>query len=140
MEYMEQQMQQQIEAGISNAERCYARIAEMEEQNAALAAQVEAVTSAYKNLCGAINDMDDCETGTDEMETAIGAVFHAMRNGYGIVNATPQHHLRQVRADAGRDGFIEGFRYDDEIHFNGAPSDIKIAADKYHASILAGKE
>ena len=40
MEYMEQQMQQQIEAGISNAEQCYARITELEEQNAALAAQV----------------------------------------------------------------------------------------------------
>ena len=48
MEYMEQQMQQQIEAGLSNAEQCYARIAELEDQNAALAAQVESLLDDRK--------------------------------------------------------------------------------------------
>lgn len=98
------------------------RIDELEEKNAALAAQVEALRSAALD---AISFMPG------------GEAKAALRDAY---DAIPQHHLRQVRADAGRDGFIEGFRYDDEIHFNGAPSDIKIAADKYHASILAGKE
>lgn len=96
-------------------------IQKLKDERDALAAQVEAMRMAIMSNC-----YDDPSTsGQRLMELA---------------NKTPQHHLRQVRADAGRDGFIEGFRYDDEIHFNGAPSDIKIAADKYHASILAGKE
>ena len=45
MEYMEQQMQNYIEAGISEADRCYARIVELEELNQALQAQVEALQS-----------------------------------------------------------------------------------------------
>ena len=74
-----------------------------------LVAQVEAIKSAYQNLCGAISDMDDCESGTDEMETAIGAVFHAMRNGYSSVHATPTQHLRDRDAEKGRAGFIAGY-------------------------------
>ena len=41
MSYMEQQMQSYIEGGLSEADRCYTRIAELEQQNAELAAQVE---------------------------------------------------------------------------------------------------
>jgi len=115
-------------------------IQKLKDERDALAAQVETLKSAYKKLCGAINDMDDAEIDTEEMDRLTLKVFKVMKAGYQIANEPPQHHLRQVRADAGRDGFIKGFRYDDEIHFNDAPSDIKIAADKYHASILAGKE
>lgn len=38
MSYPEQQMQNFIEAGLSEADRCYARIAELEQQNAELVA------------------------------------------------------------------------------------------------------
>lgn len=78
MEYMEQQMQQQIEAGLSNAEQCYARIADLEDQNAALAAQVEALREAWKAV-----KRNDWDAPLDE-----------------AFEKTPQHHLCQVRADA----------------------------------------
>ncbi|HAT42391.1 MAG TPA: hypothetical protein DCS87_11835 [Rheinheimera sp.] len=76
------------------------RNAELIEERDALAAQVEALRSAYQNLCGAIDDMDNCEEGTAEMETAIGEMFHAMRNGYNKVHATPLQCLRDVIAAA----------------------------------------
>lgn len=79
-------------------------------QNAELVAQVEATKSAYQNLCGAISDMDDCESDTDEMETAIGAVFHAMRNGYNSFYATPAYCLRDIQTEAGRAGYYQGFK------------------------------
>lgn len=107
----------------------------------ALAATVEALTSAYKNLCGSINDMDDCETGTDEMETAIGAVFHAMRNGYGIVHSTPQQHLRDVRAEAGQDGFIAGAELIIDLVSDGSNTGAyKSHADEYAERVRAGEK
>lgn len=115
------------------------QIAQLTAERDALAAHVEALTSAYKNLCGAIDDMDNCESGTDEMETAIGAVFSAMRNGYNSVHATPQHHLRQVRADAYQSGFVKGAKVANEspeIYAMGLES----VAKQYAASILAGKD
>ena len=47
-------------------------------------------------------------------------------------------YLRQVRADAGRAGFVEGVEW---FLYNSDESTTKaIAADNYHASILAGKD
>ena len=147
MEYMEQQMQQQIEAGLSNAEQCYARISELEEQNAALAAAIEALREAYGSFV---------ETGFDEIpgdafsaapqhhlrQMRADAVMDAINNGF-----TPEqfHALKdsrdgvQLRADAGRVGFIAGYM----LCNDGAAllkHNYKGMADNYHASILAGKE
>ena len=118
MEYMEQQMQQQIEAGLSNAEQCYARIAELEERNAALAAQVEALREAWEAV-----KRNDWDAPLDE-----------------AFEKTPQHHLRQVRADAGRVGYLQG-----HLDAGGSASDWNKKHSEYHAnqyaaSILAGKE
>ena len=111
MEYMEQQMQQQIEAGISNAERCYARIAELEEQNAALAAMhVDNVRHIWESRnCGSCEELAEKH---DALNATVAALRKFIESGSPIntnpdkcerrklLAATPQHHLRQVRADA----------------------------------------
>ena len=54
--------------------------------------------------------------------------------------ATQQHHLHQVRADAGRDGFNAGFYFCTCMVFECSEQDPVKGANDYHASILAGKE
>ena len=90
MEYMEQQMQQQIEAGLSNAGQCYARIAELEGQSAALAARLE---ECLECLCS----MQQCIG-----EITISYRLDAEMVGQQIYQGTgmTEPELRQVRADA----------------------------------------
>ena len=127
MEYMEQQMQQQIEAGLSNAEQCYARIAELEDQNAALAAQLHVLKTAAKFILNS------------KRRLAKRKAYAALADA---VNKTPDQCLAPVRADAGRDGFIACLkhfhRYDDKAGMMAI--DDRKAANQHHASILAGKE
>lgn len=67
----------------------------------ALAAQVEQLKSAYKELAGAINDADDCEDGTPEMEEATGKIFAVMQHGYNTAfRATPAQCLAEIKAQA----------------------------------------
>lgn len=51
----------------------------------------------------------------------------------------PKQHLAEVRAQAGRDEFVAGCLYDNEVHFNDAPFDINIGADQYADSIRQEK-
>ena len=111
---------------------------EVDKQNQALAAQVEALHKAIETaLHGTVFDEvgnrdDDGLIPFHETKTAVIVLQNALA-------ATPQHHLRQVRADAGRDGFIAGYMLcnDDSplIKHN-----YEGFANQYHASILAGKE
>lgn len=102
-----------------------------------LAAQVEALKSAYQNLCGAINDMFDCDTDTGEMETATAAVFYVMQNGYNSVHAAPQFHLAERDAQKGRDGFIAGMH--SQLHQRHCSQRDQIeAANQYADSIRQG--
>lgn len=102
------------------------RIEELEEQNAALAATVEAFTKVISERFTIKETQPDGAVITDGAPWALE-----------LLRTTPQHHLRQVRADAGRDGFVAGGLACGAIgHADIAES----LADKYHASILAGKE
>lgn len=94
MEYMEQQMQQQIEAGINEADRCYARIAELEEQSAALAAQVETVKSLFSL---------NCLVGCDGILHYPVAQYNKVVDA---LNAAPQQHLAEIRAQAVIDAVV----------------------------------
>jgi chromosome segregation ATPase len=136
MEYMEQQMQNQIESGMSEAARCYKRIAELEaeclrlesclaskteianqlkegladaferEMNLkaerdALVAQVETLKTAYKDLCGAINDLDETDSDSEEIiDEMWGQVFSVMQDGWNSLSHEPQQHLAEIRAEA----------------------------------------
>lgn len=144
MEYMEQQRQQQIEAGLSNAEQCYARIAELEEQNAALAAQFE----AFGTLINEVTNGEGAEAIACDGQISGYVVGYDWLNKVGAaIELPPQHHLRQVRADAGRDAIkavlsLPTFTAKDGSWLIKAIAWDKVLpfANQYHASILAGKE
>lgn len=89
------------------------QIRNLEEQNAALAAQVEALREAWKAV-----KRNDWDAPLDE-----------------AFEKTPQHHLRQVRADAVFE-FVKTIPYENVRVSNS----INQAANQYAASILAGKE
>lgn len=134
MEYMEQQMQTFIEAGINEADRCYARIAELEEQNAALAAQVEVLREMAnranvhltKGYAGQSFSAIDCNL-------ALSALAE-------IDSFTPQRHLAEIRAQAGRDGFIEGVRQEMLDRFGLFYHDTIDRANQYADSIRQEKK
>lgn len=96
MEYMEQQMQNYIEAGISAADRCYARIDELEEQNVALAAQVEALCGIAYLADGA--RVENSEGNFGEERKWLDKLYQAA--GEYDCTKTPQQHLREIRAEA----------------------------------------
>jgi len=73
------------------------------EQIEALKAQVEQLRNSYKELCGAINDLDDCEDGADEAEEAAGKVFAVMQHGWGVISKTPDQCLAEIKAQAVED-------------------------------------
>lgn len=51
-----------------------------------------------------------------------------------ISTATPAQCLAEINAQAGRDGFVAGINYTNEVHFNGATPDIRAAEN--HANQL----
>lgn len=110
----------------------------LEAERDALAAQVEALHKAIETaLHGTVFDEvgnrdDDGLIPFRETKTAVSVLQNALK-------ITTQTHLRQVRADAGRAGFIAGYM----LCNDGSPlikHNYEGVADKYHASILAGKE
>lgn len=61
-----------------------------------LRAQVEQFREAYKELSGAINDLDDCESDTKELEEVSAKVFAVMQYHY---NNTFRHTPAQCLAE-----------------------------------------
>lgn len=102
------------------------QIAQLTAERDTLAAQVEALRGAAQQL--------SFEIACDPSEPQ----FKSFSRLQDVVAENSQHHLRQVRADAGRKGYIAaslswmGLKNPDGINFPDA--------DRYHASILAGKE
>ena len=58
MSDMEQQMQSYIEGGLSEADRCYTRIAELEQQNAELAAQLKELQQERDQLAAQVGQSE----------------------------------------------------------------------------------
>lgn len=87
MEYMESKMQEHYESG--NA--MHAELEKVTAERDALAAQVEAFSNKLQNVA-ALVDGDGF--------TAVQWILDNHAEISQLVAATPQHHLRQVRADA----------------------------------------
>lgn len=49
-----------------------------------------------------------------------------------------QQCLLDIKAEAGRAGFVAGCYYENAVHFNDAPCDINIGADQYAAKVRRG--
>jgi len=96
MEYMEQQMQNQIESGMSEAALAmvwYDLVAELKAERDALAAQLVAIQDAALKPRG---------------RTRQQWIDNITRNALGI---TARQHLSEIRAEAGRAGFIAGYMW-----------------------------
>lgn len=130
MEYMEQQMQNYIEAGITEADRCYARIAELEELNQELAAQVEALNSKnFELTCYRVDVLRCLKTIAFEHNHADVPLYQPMaRQLMDSISANAE--LKKVRAEAGRAGYLQG-----HLDAMGDPDEI----DKEHATHRANQ-
>lgn len=91
----------------------------------ALAAHADALRVALSNL-------HDIAARCDSWEYFPQA---ALDDASDALSATPQHHLRQVRATAGRDGFVACIRLAYGLQHPPGTTH----ADQYADSILAGK-
>lgn len=100
MSYPEQQMQNFIEAGLSEAGRCYARIAELEQQNAELVAKAEKMRSAL-------------ELAFISVKTCYKQDWAPYRDVVTVEKAiklSPKNSLRDIQAEAGFAGYCNGFK------------------------------
>lgn len=75
---------------------------------------------------------DERDAYLAELQKANAVIIDLQRNPPKMLESC----LRQVMADAGRDGFVEGIR----LRSKGPCNDWQAAANQYQASILAGKE
>lgn len=94
MEYMEQQMQNQIEYGMSEAVRCYERIAELEAQVEHLCYQITKIALCYDNNTG--------------HEPSLSVFHRALDEAQEFIEKAPQQCLAEIRAEAGRAGYLQG--------------------------------
>jgi len=89
-----------------------------------LAAQVEVLKQVFSELVGNAN------TDANEFSQVIISKidFDAVHKCF---ESTPAVCLAQVRADAGRAGYIAGTKHSDNVFFFDATPDINIAAKEY---------
>ena len=112
---------------LKEVERLEIELKKRDEQNAALAAQVEALLeclcSIQQQCIGeiAMSYRLDAENIGQQIYQATGMTEPELRERL----KAPQHHLRQVCADAGRDGYLQG-----HLDALGDPDEI----DKEHAA------
>lgn len=105
-----------------------------------LVAQVEALKTAYKNICGAVSNMDDCEADSEEMTEAISDLFVLMQEGWSLVNKPPTQCLQDIQADAGRTGFIDGYHYGLTcLELNHPAKTIETVAEEYAERAAKGE-
>lgn len=98
MEYMESKMQEQIEAGVSERERCYNEIAELEHFRDALAAKVVEVTAERDALAAQLQAL---RSHLQTMTKRANHVDPSERDAaIKCLKATPQQHLAEIRAQA----------------------------------------
>lgn len=94
MSYMEQQMQNYLEAGISEANRCYTRIAELEEQNADLVAERDALAARIQ----AAERVEKIFSETPEL------VFDDCLKLFA-------DEIREIEAEAAYSGYVAGWSF-----------------------------
>jgi len=107
-------------------------IQKLKDERNELAAQVQALRDTCSYWIERSRPEHHCTKTEFNTWLALGHQSNAMTK-------SAQHHLLQVRADAGRAGFIAGYM----LCNDGSPlikHNYEGAADKYHASILAGEE
>ena len=108
------------------------QVRRMRADRDALVAQVESLRKALAALSV------QAESVLQEDIACYSALKRAQREADEVLDKTPQHHLRQVRADGGRDGFVAcAKKYGNKLFDE---SELLAAAIQYHASTLAGKE
>ena len=108
------------------------KAAKLEAERDALAAQVEALKAAIDG----VRKVGKTSGFGVPSPASVRAERLAWLRLAEVVELSPQHHLRQVRADAGRDGFVACIRLAYGLQHPPGTTH----ADQYADSILAGKE
>jgi hypothetical protein len=104
-------------------------------------------------------DFDQLRDSNDKLKTerdALAAQVGLIRETWGkaklsemcnditsirkAINATPVQCLAEIRAEAGRAGFVAGINYLDKVWCKDATSDVVVAADEYAAKVRQGGE
>lgn len=112
-------------------------------ENARLQGEVDALAAQFEALRDSLDKIANWTECTAEFRINYGS--NGERDFYRRVAAdalakTPQHHLREVRAEAGRAGYIAGAT-DAMAEYNAPmPFNLDRCADQYAASIRNGKD
>jgi hypothetical protein len=145
MEYMEQQMQNQIDGGMYEAARCYDLITKLEAERDALAAQnadyskrivhLESIRDLEEARLSLITDIVNATLNTNTATAPIEAVI-AIGDA---LDADRSKCLAEIRAEAGRAGFIAGCKHTDKPNRGmWSTNDLIEHANQYAESIRKG--
>lgn len=98
-------------------------------QNAELVAQVETLKQCIKDWCGTLR-----------YQSVAGSYVQFSEKQQAAINSTPTQCLRDVKAEAGRDGFVAGYLR--AIHWPTSCDENHAGynADQYAARVKAGLE
>lgn len=74
-------------------------IKQLTTERDALAAQVVILKAAYGNLAGAVNNLDEADTDSEEIiDEMWGQVFSVMQDGWNSFSREPQQCLAEIKA------------------------------------------
>lgn len=124
--------EQRIEYFMSEIARLSNQVVELQDERDALAAHVEALRMAIYNVVHASRNNSGNEPSL--------SVYHkAINDAYAAWNAAPQQHLAEVKAQAGRAGFVAGAQSMKLAFQYGGSYSTEQKADKYADSIRQGE-
>jgi hypothetical protein len=140
MEYMESMMQNQYDA----QNQLIMELDGTRMERDQLKAERDALASSIAALHRLHSDLTNSDMVCDEDENHVGYVIEneQIDEMERLLNE-PQQHLSEIRAEAGRKGFIDGFNESDCIHGSISTGDydcLNREADQYAAKVRQGAE
>jgi hypothetical protein len=132
MEYMEQQMQNQIEAAENEREQMLCEIVKLEQNLEAVQAERDALAAQVELLRSTLSTVNSVLSGKTEFSSSEIDTDSVQQ----VIDATPSACLAHVRAEAGRAGFVAGTECcSDYLDTYYADIDFTRHADQYAESI-----
>lgn len=105
----------------------------LEKEINELKAQVERLRKPLSSLVKSCRDRG-CSLEQDG-HFAYKVKDYIFKGAKDVLDLTPAQCLAEIKAQAGRDGFIAGLEYPDKVRFEGATRNPVFAADEYAKQI-----